>query len=111
MNTLSTLHRPRATALLVALAMSFGPGGVLPLGAVRDPRQLEHPQPQAAGGAQLRDARELLVGDGDAVERTLGDGPHDRIVGGAFGEADDAGPDDCNAHAYASGFASRSCPL
>ena len=44
MNTLSTLHRPRATALVVALALSFGPGGLLPLGAA----WAEPPSPEQA---------------------------------------------------------------
>lgn len=32
MKTLSPFNRPRATALMVALALTFGPGGVLPMG-------------------------------------------------------------------------------
>ncbi len=62
---------------------------MLPLAADVGARraQLRHPAPHAAGCAQLRDARELVVGDGEAelqrlqrpVDRQAGVGEHPQV--------------------------------
>ena len=55
------------------------------------PARLQHPRPQAAGRAQLRDGRELLGGDGDPQLQQAGGGVDVEPGGGERAQVGDAG--------------------